>query len=171
MLDIYYADFDTTVIHSDPGCLEFAGSIDVDAHRSLPALFDKARRADVDGRRRGYPVTSFACVAGASCLAGAVMGLLRADGPASLCGSSAPPVSDGILFEADKVPALADELEPVSGAANCQHLPIPGNTSFSDFVKSKIRRFQGFIGGAGRTSGPMTTRPAAARKRHPLVAL
>ncbi|MCZ7495452.1 hypothetical protein O8B39_13155 [Agrobacterium rhizogenes] len=82
-----------------------------------------------------------------------------------------PPVSDGILLEAEKVPALADELEPVCGVANCQHLPIPGNTSFSDFVKSKIRRFQGFIGGAGRTSGPMTTRPAAARKRHPLVAL
>ncbi|MFB7146976.1 hypothetical protein ACFCY3_20590 [Agrobacterium deltaense] len=90
MLDIYYADFDTTVIPSDPGCLELAGSIDLDAHRSLAALFDKALRAGVDGRRRGYPVASFACVAGASCLAGAVMGLLRADGLASLCGSTAP---------------------------------------------------------------------------------
>ncbi|UXS41801.1 hypothetical protein FY150_18750 [Agrobacterium tumefaciens] len=50
MLDIYYADFDTTVIPSDPGCLELAGSIDLHAHRSLAALFDKARRAGADLR-------------------------------------------------------------------------------------------------------------------------
>ncbi|QCL96488.1 hypothetical protein [Agrobacterium tumefaciens] len=50
MLDIYYADFDTTVLPSDPGCLEFAGSIDLDAHRSLAALFDKAQQAGVDLR-------------------------------------------------------------------------------------------------------------------------
>lgn len=35
----------------------------------------------------------------------------------------------------------------------CHRLHMPGNTSFSNFVKSKIRRFQSFIGGAGRTSG------------------
>lgn len=58
----------------------------------------------------------------------------------------------------------------VYGMPNCQHLHGKGNTSFSCFVKSKIRRFQGFIGGAGRTSGPVTTCPAV-RKRHPLVAL
>ncbi|MGV1956800.1 hypothetical protein ACQZ5G_17245 [Agrobacterium sp. 22-214-1] len=50
MLDIYYADFDTTVIPSDPGCLELAGSSDLHAHRSLAALFDKARRAGADLR-------------------------------------------------------------------------------------------------------------------------
>lgn len=50
MLDIYYADFDTTVISSDPGCLELAGSIDLHAHRLLAALFDKARRAGADLR-------------------------------------------------------------------------------------------------------------------------
>ncbi|MGV2021115.1 hypothetical protein [Agrobacterium sp. 22-223-1] len=50
MLDIYYADFNTTVIPSDPGCLELAGSVDLDAHRLLAALFDKARQAGVDLR-------------------------------------------------------------------------------------------------------------------------
>lgn len=53
MLDIYYADFDATVIPSDPGCLELAGSIDLDAHRLLAALFDKARQAGVDLRYFG----------------------------------------------------------------------------------------------------------------------
>ena len=59
------------------------------AKQAIAIGLSKARRAGVDGRRRGYPVASFACVAGASCLAGAVMGLLRAYGLASLCGSSA----------------------------------------------------------------------------------
>ncbi|MDR6591187.1 MULTISPECIES: hypothetical protein [Agrobacterium tumefaciens complex] len=44
MLDIYYADFDTTFMPLNPGCLELAGSIDLDAHRLLAALFDKAGR-------------------------------------------------------------------------------------------------------------------------------
>lgn len=48
MLDIYYADFDTTFMPPDPGGLEFAGSIDLDAHRLLAALFDKARQAGAD---------------------------------------------------------------------------------------------------------------------------
>lgn len=46
----------------------------------------------------------------------------------------------------------------------CHRLHMPGNTSFSNFVKSKIRRFQSFIGGAGRTSGsnaPSLWRPGA----------
>ncbi|WP_149743417.1 hypothetical protein [Rhizobium sp. NFACC06-2] len=110
MLDIYYADFDTTVIPSDPSCLELAGSIDLEAHRSLAALFDKARQAGVDGRRRGYPVASFACVAGASCLAGAVMGLLRADGPASLCGSTAS-AGFGWNIAGGRQGSLTEELE------------------------------------------------------------
>jgi hypothetical protein len=50
MLDIYYADPAATVMPEDPGRLELAGSIDLDAHRSLAALFDKGRQAGVDLR-------------------------------------------------------------------------------------------------------------------------
>lgn len=48
MLDIYYADFDTAFMPPDSGCLELAGSINLDAHRLLAALFDKGRQAGAD---------------------------------------------------------------------------------------------------------------------------
>lgn len=47
MLDIYYADPSITVIPEDPGELEFAGSIDIDAHRSLAVLIDKSGQAEI----------------------------------------------------------------------------------------------------------------------------
>lgn len=50
MLDIYYAPSSTKAMPEDPGSLEFAGSIDLDAHRSLAALFDKGRQAGADLR-------------------------------------------------------------------------------------------------------------------------
>lgn len=50
MLDIYYADPATTAMPEDPGSLELAGSIDLDAHRALAALFDKGRQAGADLR-------------------------------------------------------------------------------------------------------------------------
>ncbi|MCZ7449345.1 hypothetical protein O8B93_17290 [Agrobacterium rhizogenes] len=48
MLDIYYADRSISAIPFSPDTLEFAGSIDLDAHRSLAALFDKGRAAGAD---------------------------------------------------------------------------------------------------------------------------
>lgn len=50
MLDIYYADRTTTFMPEGPGRLGFAGSIDLDAHRSLAVLFDKGRQAGADLR-------------------------------------------------------------------------------------------------------------------------
>ncbi|WP_295983397.1 hypothetical protein [uncultured Variovorax sp.] len=50
MLDIYYTDPSTTDMPEDPGRLEHAGSIDLDAHRSLAALFEKGRQAGADLR-------------------------------------------------------------------------------------------------------------------------
>ena len=48
MLDIYYARGSTLVMPEDPSQLEFAGSIDLDAHRALAALFEKGRLAGAD---------------------------------------------------------------------------------------------------------------------------
>ncbi|MBB4403871.1 MULTISPECIES: hypothetical protein [Rhizobium/Agrobacterium group] len=45
MLDIYYAELDTKLMPADACGLELAGSIDLDAHRLLAALFDKGRQA------------------------------------------------------------------------------------------------------------------------------
>lgn len=45
MLDIYYAPPSTLVVPEAPGQLELAGSIDLDAHRSLAALFEQGRQA------------------------------------------------------------------------------------------------------------------------------
>lgn len=45
MLDLYYTDPSTTDMPDDPGSLELAGSIDLDAHRSLAVLFDKGSQA------------------------------------------------------------------------------------------------------------------------------
>lgn len=45
MLDLYYTDPSTTDIPDDPRTLELAGSIDLDAHRSLAVLFDKGSLA------------------------------------------------------------------------------------------------------------------------------
>ncbi|MDR6841804.1 hypothetical protein [Pseudoxanthomonas sacheonensis] len=45
MLDIYYTDPSTTDMPDDPSGLELAGSIDLDAHRSLAVLFDKGSLA------------------------------------------------------------------------------------------------------------------------------
>lgn len=45
MLDIYYTDPSTTDMPEDPGSLELAGSIELDAHRSLAVLFDKGTKA------------------------------------------------------------------------------------------------------------------------------
>lgn len=50
MLDIYYTNPSTTAMPEDPGSLELAGSIDLDAHRSLAALFEKGRQAGADLR-------------------------------------------------------------------------------------------------------------------------
>ncbi|MBT2116626.1 hypothetical protein KK141_06595 [Dyella sp. LX-66] len=47
MLDIYYADASITVMPEDPGELEFAGSIDVEAHRSVALLIDRSGQADI----------------------------------------------------------------------------------------------------------------------------
>lgn len=47
MLDIYYVDPSITVMPEDPGKLELAGSIDVDAHRSLSLFLDKSREAKI----------------------------------------------------------------------------------------------------------------------------
>mgnify|MGYP003583773297 CR=1 FL=1 len=48
MLDIYFAPPSMTSVPADPGHLEFAGSIDLDAHRSLAMLFEKSRQAGAD---------------------------------------------------------------------------------------------------------------------------
>lgn len=48
MLDLYYAPPATLLVPEEPGQLEFAGSIDLDAHRSLAALFEKGRMAGAD---------------------------------------------------------------------------------------------------------------------------
>ncbi|MCI4591326.1 hypothetical protein MOK15_14655 [Sphingobium sp. BYY-5] len=48
MLDIYYAPPSTRFMPEEPGHLEFAGSIDLDAHRSLATLFEKSRQAGTD---------------------------------------------------------------------------------------------------------------------------
>jgi len=45
VLDIYYTDPSTTDMPDDPSGLELAGSIDLDAHRSLAVLFDKGSLA------------------------------------------------------------------------------------------------------------------------------
>lgn len=44
MLEIYCAPASTISVSVDPGYLEFAGSIDLNAHLSLAALFEKGRR-------------------------------------------------------------------------------------------------------------------------------
>jgi hypothetical protein len=48
MLDIYYVPPSTLLVPEDPGKLEFAGSVDLDAHRSLAALFERGRQAGAD---------------------------------------------------------------------------------------------------------------------------
>ena len=48
MLDIYFAPPLTTSVPADPGQMELAGAIDVDAHRSLAPLFEKGRQAGAD---------------------------------------------------------------------------------------------------------------------------
>jgi hypothetical protein len=48
MLDIYHAPPSITVMPEGPGHLEFAGYIDLDAHRSLASLFDKGRQVGAD---------------------------------------------------------------------------------------------------------------------------
>ena len=48
MLDIYYAPPSTLSVPEAPGQLEFAGSIDLDAHRALVALFETGRHAGAD---------------------------------------------------------------------------------------------------------------------------
>lgn len=48
MLDLYYAPSSTRLVPEQPGELEFAGSIDLDAHRSLAALFEQGRLAGAD---------------------------------------------------------------------------------------------------------------------------
>lgn len=48
MLDLYYTDPSTLGMPDDPGRLELAGSIDLDAHRSLVVLFDKCSKAGAD---------------------------------------------------------------------------------------------------------------------------
>ncbi|KAF1705885.1 hypothetical protein [Pseudoxanthomonas sacheonensis] len=45
MLDIYYTDPSTNDKPDDPSGLELAGSIELDAHRSLAVLFDKGSLA------------------------------------------------------------------------------------------------------------------------------
>ncbi len=50
MLDIYYAPPSTLTMPEEPGRLEFAGSIDLDTHRSLAALFEEGRQAGADLR-------------------------------------------------------------------------------------------------------------------------
>ncbi|MFT4183127.1 MAG: hypothetical protein QM636_14545 [Rhizobium sp.] len=47
MLDIYYANPSVTVMPEDPGKLEFAGSIDVDAHRALASFLDQSSEAKI----------------------------------------------------------------------------------------------------------------------------
>lgn len=47
MLDLYYTNPSITDVPDDPGSLELAGSIDLDAHRSLAVLFDKGSQAGV----------------------------------------------------------------------------------------------------------------------------
>lgn len=44
MLDLYYTDPSTLDMPDDPGRLQLAGSIDLDAHRSLVVLFDKGSK-------------------------------------------------------------------------------------------------------------------------------
>lgn len=48
MLDIYYAGSSVTVIPEAPSHLELAGSLDLEAHRLLAALFEKSRQAGAD---------------------------------------------------------------------------------------------------------------------------
>lgn len=48
MLDIYFAPPSMTSVPVDPDHLEFAGSIDLDAHRSLAILFERGRQAGAD---------------------------------------------------------------------------------------------------------------------------
>ncbi len=48
MLDIYYAPPSTLLTPEEPGQLEFAGSIDLDAHRSLATLLERGRQAGAD---------------------------------------------------------------------------------------------------------------------------
>lgn len=43
MLDIYFAPPSMMSVPADPGHLEFAGAIDLDAHRSLANLFERSR--------------------------------------------------------------------------------------------------------------------------------
>lgn len=47
MLDIYYVAASVTVMPEDPGKLEFAGSIDVDAHRALASFLDQSRETKI----------------------------------------------------------------------------------------------------------------------------
>ncbi|MGY5776480.1 hypothetical protein [Rhizobium sp. LEGMi135b] len=47
MLDIYYTDPSITVAPEDPGNLELAGSIDLNAHRSLALLVDKSAQTKI----------------------------------------------------------------------------------------------------------------------------
>jgi hypothetical protein len=48
MLDIYFAPSSTVVVPEGPGSLEFAGSIDLHAHRSLADLLEKGRQAGAE---------------------------------------------------------------------------------------------------------------------------
>lgn len=47
MLDMYYAAPSITVMPEDPGELEFSGSIDVDAHRSVALLIDRSGQTEI----------------------------------------------------------------------------------------------------------------------------
>lgn len=47
MLDIYYTDPSITVAPEDPGNLEFAGSIDLNAHHSLALLVDNSAQTNI----------------------------------------------------------------------------------------------------------------------------
>lgn len=47
MLDIYYIDPFITIAPEDPGNLELAGSIDLNAHRSLALLVDKSEQTKI----------------------------------------------------------------------------------------------------------------------------
>lgn len=48
MLDLYYARSSVIVMPEAPDHLEFAGSIGLEAHRLLAALFEKGRQAGAD---------------------------------------------------------------------------------------------------------------------------
>jgi len=48
MLDIYYVPAFVMDMPQHPGDLELAGSMDLDAHRSLAGLFDKGRQAGAE---------------------------------------------------------------------------------------------------------------------------